>query len=93
MKSSVIMLQGSDTTAVAISWTFLMMAIYPDIQEKAYRELVDIFGDSDRPCEMEDANCMKYTEMVIKESLRHYTIPVSYTHLDVYKRQILCLCL
>ena len=62
--------------------------------------MFEIFGDSDREVTVEDTKRMQYTEMVIKESLRRFPVaivllryveediePVSYTHLDVYKRQ------
>ena len=35
-------------------------------------ELNEVFGDSDRPCTMEDTTKLKYLECCIKESLRLY---------------------
>ena len=40
------------------------------IQDKVYEELRDCFGDSDRPCTMEDMSQMKYMECCIKEAMR-----------------------
>ena len=35
-------------------------------------ELRDVFGDSDRPCNLEDVTKLKYLECCIKESMRLY---------------------
>lgn len=39
-------------------------------QAKAYQELVDIFGDSDREPTFDDLKSMNYLENCIKDSLR-----------------------
>nr|AIW80015.1 cytochrome P450 CYP417B1 [Nilaparvata lugens]AIW80016.1 cytochrome P450 CYP417B1 [Nilaparvata lugens]AIW80017.1 cytochrome P450 CYP417B1-3 [Nilaparvata lugens] len=64
---------GSDTTAIAISYSFLLMGMYPEVQEKVYREVIDVmeYGDF----EIEKLSRLHYLEMVIKEVLRLYTIP------------------
>ncbi|KAL4708377.1 hypothetical protein ACJJTC_019613 [Scirpophaga incertulas] len=61
---------GTDTSAVAIGYTMKMLAKYPEIQEKVYQEIQDIFGDSDRSVDKDDLTRMKYLERVIKETLR-----------------------
>ncbi|XP_053602841.1 cytochrome P450 4c3-like [Plodia interpunctella] len=61
---------GTDTSAHAIGYTFKLLAKYPEIQEKVFDELYDIYGDSDRPLIKEDLTKMKYLERVVKESLR-----------------------
>uniref|UniRef100_A0A2A4JGQ9 Cytochrome P450 n=1 Tax=Heliothis virescens TaxID=7102 RepID=A0A2A4JGQ9_HELVI len=68
----VIVLAGTDTSAVGSAFTTVMMAKYPDVQDKVYQELQDVFGDSDRPVTPEDLPRLKYLEAVIKETLRMY---------------------
>ena len=48
------------------------MGTNPDHQELVHQELDQVFGDSHRPCTMEDAAQFKYLECCIKESLRLY---------------------
>ncbi|KAJ9599774.1 hypothetical protein L9F63_026377, partial [Diploptera punctata] len=66
------MFEGHDTTTAAISWTLYLLATHPDIQEKVYEELENIFENSDRSPSMKDLSEMKYLERVIKETLRLY---------------------
>ncbi|GBP32908.1 Cytochrome P450 4C1 [Eumeta japonica] len=61
---------GTDTTALVLGFTLTLLAKYPDIQERIYRELCDVFGKSERQLEKEDLPKLIYTERVIKESLR-----------------------
>ncbi len=44
--------------------------IYCFSQELVRKELNEVFGDSDRPCTIEDAAKLKYMECCLKESLR-----------------------
>ncbi|XP_004926535.1 cytochrome P450 4V2 [Bombyx mori] len=61
---------GTDTSAVTIGFTLELLSKYPEIQEKVYKELCAVFGDSERPLVKEDLEKMKYLERVVKESLR-----------------------
>lgn len=49
-----------------------MLAIHQDIQQEAYKEIYEVFGNSDRDIEKEDLPNLKYLEMVIKETLRMF---------------------
>ena len=74
---STIMFEGHDTTAAASSFFICVLGVYPDIQEKVYQEVRDIFQDSDRPVTFGDTLEMKYLERVLLETLRMYPpVPV-----------------
>jgi cytochrome P450 len=51
-----------------IIWQSSLILLQALVQE----ELNEVFGDSDRPCTMEDTTKLKYLECCIKESLRLY---------------------
>lgn len=65
-----ILIAGSDTTAMAIFGTLLMLAINPKHQERVIEELRSIFETEDCDVTLEHLNDMKYTERAIKESMR-----------------------
>ncbi|KAI4477092.1 hypothetical protein M0802_014783 [Mischocyttarus mexicanus] len=64
---------GSDTTAGTLTFIFLMLASYPEIQNKTYEELYQIYESSDPedvPITYQDIKNMKYMDRVVKETLR-----------------------
>ncbi len=63
-------LAGHETTAISLSWTFLLLAQNPDVASKLRNELVTILGN--RVPTMEDLPKLLYTEKVVKESMRLY---------------------
>ncbi|KAL4708511.1 hypothetical protein ACJJTC_014119 [Scirpophaga incertulas] len=74
---------GHDTSANVLMFTLLLLGSHPDKQEKAYQEILDVFGDSDRDVEKADISRLVYLEAVLKESMRIYTIvPVVARRLD-----------
>ncbi|CAB3234330.1 unnamed protein product [Arctia plantaginis] len=68
----VMLLAGTDTSAVGLCFTICMLAQYPDVQEKVFQELQEVFGDSERQVVVEDLPRLKYLEAVFRESLRLY---------------------
>ncbi|XP_045518563.1 cytochrome P450 4A14-like [Pieris brassicae] len=66
----VMMLAGTDTSAVSIGYTLLLLAKYPEIQERAYNEIVKHLGNTDRLLQSEDVMAFEYLNNVVKESLR-----------------------
>ncbi|XP_033227747.1 cytochrome P450 4C1-like isoform X2 [Belonocnema kinseyi] len=69
-----------ETVAVSLEYLMLVLASYPDIQEKVYQELNHIYGKvipENVSITTDDLKQMEYTERVIQESLRLFpTVPV-----------------
>ncbi|XP_048506607.1 cytochrome P450 4C1-like isoform X2 [Athalia rosae] len=68
---------GNDTTATINSFVLLMLASHPDVQDKVFQELCEIYGNDDtneRSVRCEDLQRMEYMERVIKETMRLFPI-------------------
>ncbi len=64
-----ILLAGTETTATALSWTFVLLSGHPAVERRVVAELDDVLGD--KPIEHADLARLPYTTRVIEESLRH----------------------
>ncbi|XP_028173337.1 cytochrome P450 4C1-like [Ostrinia furnacalis] len=65
---------SQEASAKIASFILLMMAYHPHFQERLYKEIKSVIGDSDRPVTDEDLKQMPYLEMVFKEVLRLFPI-------------------
>ncbi len=63
-------LAGHETTALNLSWTWLLLSQHPDVKAKLTRELDEVLGD--RGATFADLPNLRYTSNVIAESLRLY---------------------
>lgn len=63
-------LAGHETTANTLNWTFTLLSKHPDIEAALHAELDAVLGG--RPATLADLEQLKYTEQVIKESMRLY---------------------
>jgi cytochrome P450 len=63
-------LAGHETTAIAMAWTWYLLATNPEAEARLTRELAMVLGD--RPPAVSDLPRMKYTEQVVLESMRLY---------------------
>jgi len=61
-------LAGHETTAVALSWTFYLLAQHPKVDARVADELSAVLGG--RPPTADDVPALRYTEMVVTESMR-----------------------
>lgn len=59
---------GFHTTGYLLSWVLYFICLHPEIEEKLYKEIVEILGDEE--ITMEHCKQMDYMEMVINETLR-----------------------
>jgi cytochrome P450 len=70
-----IILAGHETTANALSWTWMLLAQHPEVEQKLIQELKVILGD--RTPTLADLPQLRYTQQIIKETMRLY--PPLYT--------------
>ena len=68
-----VLLAGRDSTAGALSFTFLELSAQPKILAKLRREILDRIGSS-RPPTYEDLKNMPYLQHVMNETLRLYPV-------------------
>lgn len=70
--------KGQDTTTSAITFALYNIAKYPEVQQKCFNEVVEVFGtDREQTATLSLLNQLPYLELVIKESMRLFaTIPV-----------------
>ena len=61
---------GHETTANAMSWTFYLLARHPEVEGQLQAELDEALDA--RPPELSDLASLRYTEAVVKESMRMY---------------------
>lgn len=70
-----IFLAGHETTANALTWTLYLLSLYPNVESKILDEVASITGNSNVDKKMisfEDVSKLKYTQMVLMESMRLY---------------------
>merc|ERR1719499_687399 len=66
----IFLLAGFDTTANLLMWTSYYLAMYPDIQEQVYEEIVSLAGHDGREANYETVGKMQLLENVLNETLR-----------------------
>ncbi len=73
---------GHETTAVALTWTWHLLATHPDVQGRFQAELDEVLGG--RIPTLDDLPNLKFTERVLTESMRLYP-PIWSTGRTVFK--------
>ncbi|XP_045506409.1 cytochrome P450 4V2-like isoform X1 [Colias croceus] len=68
-----IILTGFETSSSILTYTLVLLGTYPEIQEKCYQEIKEIF-DEDRDVLKEDLSRLTYVEAVLKETIRFCTV-------------------
>jgi cytochrome P450 len=61
---------GHETTAVALSWAWHLLAQHPAVEQRLHAEVADVLGG--RQPTMNDLANLRYTRMVLEESMRLY---------------------
>ena len=63
-------LAGHETTALALSWSWYLLATHPEAEKKFHAEIEEVLGG--RTPNVSDLPRLKYTEMIAKETMRLY---------------------
>ncbi|XP_053696510.1 cytochrome P450 4c21-like [Sabethes cyaneus] len=61
---------GNETSATQLSHTCLLLALHPDVQEKAFREVQEVITSTDMVIDMDILKQLVYIEAVLKEAMR-----------------------
>ena len=61
---------GHETVAIALAWTWYLLATHPEIQDRFHEELDTVLGD--RPPKIADMRRLPFTDQVLTESMRLY---------------------
>ncbi|XP_011684333.1 PREDICTED: cytochrome P450 4V2-like [Wasmannia auropunctata] len=74
------LITGSDTISTTINFVIFMLANFPEVQEKAHKELLEIYGTEtvkSAPIKYDHLQNMHYLDRVIKETMRIFpTVPI-----------------
>jgi cytochrome P450 len=62
-----LLLAGHETTAVSLSWTWYLLAQYPEVEKKLWSELRGVLNG--RSPGVQDLSRLPYTERVVKEAM------------------------
>jgi cytochrome P450 len=63
-------LAGHETTALALSWSWYLLATHPEAEQKFHAELDEVLGG--RAPDVSDLPKLKFTETIAKETMRLY---------------------
>lgn len=65
-----ILIAGNETSAIALTWSLIMLTKHPDIMQRLQAEVDSVLAG--RTPTVEDVSKLSYTQMVLQESLRLY---------------------
>ena len=72
---AMLFLAGHETTASSLTWALYLLALYPEHQERAFREVKEVYTKDS--LSIEDIRRLKFVTNVFNEALRLYP-PVSF---------------
>lgn len=69
-----ILIAGSDTSALTVSFTILMLAMHPDIQDRLFDELHTIYDEQDEQTTYDHLQKLPLLDCCLKESMRLFPV-------------------
>ncbi|CAH0729098.1 unnamed protein product, partial [Brenthis ino] len=81
-ESLTLLIASTDTSTTAACFTLILLSQHRDLQEKVYKEIHSVVGDSGR-ITLSDINKLEYLDAVVKESMRLYPpVPIIVRYID-----------
>lgn len=65
---------GFDSSSLTLSFTVLLLAMYPDVQEKLFNELYSCYDEQNETKTNEQIQQLLYLDCVVKESMRLFPV-------------------
>lgn len=81
-----VLMAGSETSALTLSYVILMLAMHPNVQERLYAELHTVFVDQDEDATYEQLQKLTYLDRIVKEVMRLFPVApliARYTKADI----------
>lgn len=69
-----VLVGGNETSALSMSHIILMMAMHPEVQERAFQEIKDAHETQTSPSDVDILSKLDYLEMCIKEAIRLFPV-------------------
>lgn len=70
-------MQATDTSSAASAFVALLLALYPEYQEKVYQEIISVIPDKNADLTQSDLDKLEFLDACIKETLRLFpTAPI-----------------
>lgn len=69
-----VLIAGNETSALTLSYTILLLAMYPEIQERLYEELRANYDTQDEDTPYEKIPYLPYLDCVLKEGMRLFPV-------------------
>lgn len=69
-----VLIAGNETSALTLSYTILLLAMHPQIQEKLFTELRSVYDSQDEDTSYERLQQLPYLDRVLKEGMRLFPV-------------------
>lgn len=69
-----VLIAGNETSALTLSYTILLLAMHPEIQDKLFAELCSVYDSQDEDTSYERLQQLPYLERVLKEGMRLFPV-------------------
>jgi len=77
---------GYETTSLALTWTWYLLALHPQAEARLHQELSTVLAG--RPARLEDLDRLSYTRMVFEEAMRLFPPAFSFNRVALREDQI-----